>query len=125
MIFCPEYYCEINVIGVCCAHMKQFIRKRTDQKYHTMLRLIEGSTTNFRQQQVHLKLFRSFWHCSEAYNQGKDYGEVLQLFFGKSCSRTNKGHLQVSNTNLNTQVEQSYEILQKSYENRMKSYNKS
>ena len=102
MIFCPKYHCEVNVIEGCWAHMKQFIRKRTDQKYHTMLRLMEESRTNFRQQQVHLKLFRRFWHCLEAYNQGKSYGEVLQLLFGKGCSGTNKGHVQVSNTNLNS-----------------------
>ena len=102
MIFCTKYYCEVNVIEGCWAHMKQFIRKRIDQKYYTILRLTDDSLTNFWQQQLHLKLFRRFWHCLEAYNQGKSYDGVLQLIFGKSYSGTNKGHLQVSNTKLNS-----------------------
>ncbi|CAF1307493.1 unnamed protein product, partial [Didymodactylos carnosus] len=39
LLFCPKYHCEINSIEGCWAHMKQFIRKRTDQKYPTMIRL--------------------------------------------------------------------------------------
>ena len=57
---------------------------------------------NFEQQPVHLKLFRRFWHCLDAYDQGKTYGEVLQLFFSNNCSGTNREHLKIMNTNLNS-----------------------
>ncbi|CAM4804123.1 unnamed protein product [Rotaria magnacalcarata] len=102
VLFCPKYHCEINAIEGCWAHMKQFIRKRTDQKYHTMIKLMKESRTNFEQKEVHLKLFRRFWKCLEAYDQGKTYSEVLQLFFSKTCTGTNTGHLKVTNTNLNS-----------------------
>ncbi|CAF4927624.1 unnamed protein product [Rotaria socialis] len=101
VLFCPKYHCEMKAIEGCWAHMKQFIRKRTDQKYPTMIRLIKESQTNFEQQQVHLKLFRRFWKCLEAHNQGKTYNDVLQLFFSTTCTGANKEHLKVRNTNLN------------------------
>lgn len=80
--------------------MKQFVRKRTDQTYHTMLKLIQESRTNFQQKEVQLKLFRRFWHCLEAYNQGKTYSEVLQLFFSSNCSGKIKTHRKITNNAL-------------------------
>ena len=102
VLFCPKYHCEINAIGGCWAHMKQFVRKRTDQRYDTMIRLIDESRMNFEKQQVHLKLFRRFWKCLQAYNRGKTYSEVLQLFFISGSTGKNKGHLQIRNTDLDT-----------------------
>lgn len=81
--------------------MKQFVRKKTDQKFNTMIRLIDESRINFEQQQVHLKLFRRFWRCLDAYNTGKTYSEVLQLFFINGSTGKHKGHLQIRNTDLN------------------------
>jgi hypothetical protein len=78
--------------------MKQFIRKKTDQNYNTLLRLIEESRSNFQHQKVHLKLFRRFWHTIQAYNEGKTYHEVLQQFFDKNCIGTVKSHRRITNT---------------------------
>ena len=82
--------------------MKQFVRKRNDQKYDTMIRLIHESRINFEERQVYLKLFRRFWKCLEAYDEGKSYSEVLQLFFINGNPGKNKGHLQIRNIHLNT-----------------------
>ena len=67
-----------------------------------MIRLMAEARTNFEQRLVHLKLFQRFWHSLEAYGQGKTYGGVLQLFFSKNCSGTNREHLKIRNTNLNS-----------------------
>ncbi len=76
-LFCPKCHCEINIIEQCWAHMKQFLRQKTDQIYHTMIRPIEELRINCPEQQVHLKLFRRFWKCLAAYNQRKIYSEVI------------------------------------------------
>lgn len=43
IIYCPKYHCELNPFeGVWC-WMKQYIRKRSDQTYNTMLVLVDES----------------------------------------------------------------------------------
>mgnify|MGYP006897134871 CR=1 FL=1 len=80
--------------------MKQFIRKRTDQTYNTFLRLMAEARINFHHQNIHIKLFRRFWHSIEAYQQGKTYQEVLQQFFDNRCSATVKSHRRITNSRL-------------------------
>ena len=82
--------------------MKQYIRKKTDQTYDTLLILMKGARTNFQHQKVHLKLFRRFWHTTEAYEQGKAYHDVLQQFFDSSCVGTFKSHHRITNSGLTT-----------------------
>ena len=40
-----------------------------------------AAKANFIQTHIHLKLFRQLWRTIKAYDQGKDYLEVLTMFF--------------------------------------------
>ncbi|CAF1406848.1 unnamed protein product [Adineta steineri] len=45
--FSPKFHCELNPIEGLWAHQKQYVRRRTDQTFPTMLKLIQKSRTNF------------------------------------------------------------------------------
>lgn len=85
--------------------MKAFIRKRTDQRYDTMLMLIDQSRAHFLEIRLYEKLFRRFWKSCEAYNDGQSYGDVLKLFFSSSCKEQVSSHRQVVNTNIDSDDE--------------------
>ena len=100
--FCPKFHCEMNAIeGVWC-HQKQFIRKRTDQTYPTLLRLISESRTNFKNENIAMKLFRRFWRVLNAYHDGGSYEQVLHLFYSNLCKGAVQSHRKITNTNFST-----------------------
>ena len=48
IIFLPKFHCELNPMeGVWC-HNKQYVRRRTDQKFEKMKNLIKESREDFR-----------------------------------------------------------------------------
>jgi hypothetical protein len=55
---------------------------------------------NFIEKQIHLKLFRRFWRTIKAYDQGKDYREVLTMFFSGLCEDKIISHRKIRNTNI-------------------------
>ena len=77
IISVPKFHCELNAIEGLSCHMKQFVRKMTDQTFLTMMRLIPESRVNVIQKRIQLKLFRRFWRSLNAHNQAKSYGELL------------------------------------------------
>ena len=81
IIFVPKFHCELNAIEGLWHHMKQFVRKTTDQTFSTMMRPIPESRENFIDKKIQSKLFRRFCRSLNAYNQGKSDGEVLMFFF--------------------------------------------
>lgn len=100
VIFVPKFHCELNPIeGLWCS-MKHFTRQRSDQTFHTLLRLIPASRAHFSQNVIYLKLFRRFWRALDAYSKGQTYAAVLQLFFSRSCKSGVDSHRRISNTNL-------------------------
>ena len=92
VIFVPKFHCELNPIEGLWCHMKQFVRKKTDQTFSTMMRLIPEFRENFVSKEVQLKLFRRFWRSLNAYQQGKSYGEVLRCFFSGHCNSNVTSH---------------------------------
>ncbi len=99
--FCPKFHCELNCIeGLWCSQ-KMYVRRKTDQTYNTMLKLIGESRENFRDKEIHLKLLRRFWKCLLAYRDGQSYAEVMKMFFSAKCEGTVKIHTRISNSNLN------------------------
>ena len=100
IIFTPKFHCELNPIEGLWCHMKQYVRKRNDQTFSTMLKLIPESRENFSQKQIQLKLIRRFWKVLDAYKTGQTYGEVLTLFFSNLCKSSVVSHRKVTNTNL-------------------------
>ncbi|CAF3387027.1 unnamed protein product [Rotaria socialis] len=100
IIFTPKYHCETNLIEGYWCHSKQYIRKHTDQSFQKLTTLMPEAKANFIQKQVHLKLFRRFWRTIKAYDQGKDYLEVLRMFFSGLCNDQIISHRKITNTNL-------------------------
>jgi len=56
---------------------------------------------NFIERDVHLKLFRRFWRTIKAYSEGRDYLEVLAMFFSGLCKDKILSHRKITNTNIN------------------------
>ena len=85
--------------GMWC-HLKQYVRKHNDQTFNKMVTLINDSRSNFVEKHVYVKLFRRFWKTLNAYNEGKDYKEVLTMFFSNLCKDTVISHRKITNTNI-------------------------
>ena len=96
VIFCPKFHSELNTIEGLWCHMKQFVGKKSDQTFLTMLRLISESRENFKERKIQLKLFHRFWRSLDAYNQGKTYAEILSLVFGQACKPDVVSHRKIT-----------------------------
>ena len=96
----PKFHCELNPIeGVWC-YQKSFVRKYNEQIFNTFVKLISQSRDVFEEKKISLKLFRRFWKAVDAYNEGKSYSEVLQLFFSNLCKGEAIIRRRITNTNL-------------------------
>ena len=96
-LFCPKFHCELNAIeGVWC-NQKEYVRKRTDQTYPTMIKLIKESRIHFIEINLHKKLIKRFWSCLKAYNNGATYAEVLKTYFSGKSKGNHQEHLRISN----------------------------
>ena len=103
--WCPKFHCELNVIeGLWCSQ-KLYVRRKTDQTYNTMLKLIIESRENFREKDISMKLLRRFWRCLQAYTDGQTYAEVMQMFFSTICDGKVQNHTRISNSNLDIQFD--------------------
>ena len=80
---------------------KQYIPKHNSQTFNKMVILINESRSNFAEKQVYMKLLRWFWKTLHGYNEGKDYKEVLMMFFSSLSKDTVISHIRISNTNIN------------------------
>ena len=100
IVFCPKFHCELNCIEGLWCNQKQFVRRKTDQTYSTMLKLIVQSRDHFREKEIYLKLLRRFWRCLKAYKDGKSYSQVLQMFFSNLYQGIEKNHTRISNSKL-------------------------
>ena len=80
--------------------MKQFVHRRSDQTFPTMVKLIEDSRVSFIQRNVSIKLYRRFWRTLEAYANGDSYTEVLKLYFSSLCKSDGEQHRKITNSNL-------------------------
>jgi hypothetical protein len=85
--------------GMWC-HLKQYVRKHNDQTFNKMVALIHDSRLNFVEKNVYMKLFRRFWKTLHAYNEGKDYKEVLTMFFSSLCKDTIISHRAITNSSI-------------------------
>ena len=100
IIFAPKFHCETNPIEGFWCHSKQFIRKNTDQTFPTLVSLMLKAKQNFIEREIHLKVFRRFWRTVKAYNDGKDYLEILTMFFSGLCKDKVLSHRKITNTNI-------------------------
>jgi hypothetical protein len=62
--------------------------------------LIPEAKANFIEKQIYLKLFRRFWRTIKAYDEGKDYLEVLKMFFSGLCDDRIISHRKITNANM-------------------------
>jgi dsDNA-binding SOS-regulon protein len=99
VLFLPKFHCELNPIESVWCFMKNFVRKRTDQRYETMLKLIEEAKEVFKQTNINIKLWRRFWQAINMYKSGQSYSEVIRLLYGAKTHEI-KQHRQIYNTKL-------------------------
>ena len=99
--FSPKFHCELNPIEGLWAHQKQYVRRRTDQTFPTMIKLIKKSRINFIEKNVAAKLIRRFWRTLVAYKRGDSYQDVLKMYFSSMCKGNVISHRQITNSNLN------------------------
>ena len=100
IVFSLKYHCETNPIEGYWCHSKQYIRKYTDQSFRRLITLMPAAKVNFIEKHIHLKLFRQFWRTIKAYDQGKDYLEVLTMFFSGLCNDKIISHRKITNTSI-------------------------
>jgi len=100
ILFTPKYHCETNPIEGYWCHSKQYIRKHTDQSFQRLISSMAEAKANFVGKQIHLKLFRRFWRTVKAYGEGKDYREVLNMFFSGLCKDNIISHRKITNANI-------------------------
>jgi transposase len=98
IVYCPKYHCELNPIEGLWCFMKWNIRAHTDQRYQTMLNLIDESRTCFKQKELNKKLIRRFWRCLIAYQQGLSYIEVLRIYFSGKSKEKIESHRKITNS---------------------------
>ena len=101
IIFTSKFHCETNTIEGYWCHSKTFVRKNTDQTFQALKLLIPLSRQNFVERNIHLKLFRRFWHTVHSYHEEKTYLEVLNTFFSGLCNDKITSHRRITNTNIN------------------------
>jgi hypothetical protein len=99
VLFLPKFHCELNPIESVWCFMRNFVRKKTDQRYETMLKLIYEAKEVFKQTNINVKLWRRFWQAINMYKSGKSYSEVIRLLFAAKTHEI-KQHRQIYNTNL-------------------------
>jgi transposase len=95
IIYCPKYHCEFNPIeGVWC-YMKNYVRKHTDQKFSTMIKLITTSMELFKKEKRSTKLWRRFWRAMKLYSTGYTYKQVMNILFGANTMGNIKHHRRI------------------------------
>ena len=99
VMFLPKFHCELNPIESVWCFMKNFVRKRTDQRYETMLILIEEARDQFKKSDVNAKLWRRFWQAINMYKSGETYAQVIKLLYGARTHEI-KQHRQIYNSQL-------------------------
>ena len=99
-MFVPKYHCELNPIEGFWCYIKQYVRKRTDQKYETMKMLIYEGIEEYKKSELNKKLWNRYWKTIALYNQDYTYHQVLQTLFGAKSYDQIKTHRK--NTNFNS-----------------------
>ena len=89
-----------SIEGTWC-HMKQFVRKHSEQNFQRMLSLVAEARKNFEEKNVNIKLQRRFWQCLHGYAVGKEYKEILSLFFSSACQSDILSHRKITNAKIN------------------------
>ena len=110
IIFCPKFHCECNPIEGFWCYLKQYVRKRNDQNFDTMKKLILEGIDSYKEisaaKTIHLvesnltgvtfglnmKLWKRFWKVIKAYKDGDSYQNILESFFGAKSSSKIQNH---------------------------------
>lgn len=88
-----------TIEGMWC-YLKGYIRKYSEQNFPKMVQLIVEARKHFEEKHIDRKLTRRFWKTIYAYNSGKEYKDVLTLFFSSLSVSAIKCHRRISNAKL-------------------------
>jgi transposase len=97
LLFWPKFHYELNPIESVWCYIKQYVRKRTDQTYDKMIRLIEEAKQQFKSINLNAKLWRRFWQAINMYDKKLPYVEIIQLLYGCRTAE-NQAHRRIYNT---------------------------
>ena len=85
--------------GLWC-NQKQYIRKRTDQTFIRLHKLLVDSRVHFSEKQMCQKLMPRFWNCIEAYEDCATYFTIMSKYFSGKSTGKNIAHTKISNSQL-------------------------
>jgi len=92
----PKFHCELSPIEGVWAHMKQYIRKNTDQTFNALRRLLVEAREHLKTHPLIPKLWRRFWRTVEAYEGGVGFQQILSHYFGVKCHENVKMHRKIA-----------------------------
>ena len=96
----PKFHCELNPIEGLWCYLKQYVRKRTNCNFDTMLYLISEARTVFNMKQIYMKLWRRFWRVVAAYHKKVNFEDILHIYFTGKTKAKIEAHRKIYNTNL-------------------------
>jgi hypothetical protein len=100
IMFCPKFHCELNPTEGLWCNQKQYIRKRTDQTFIGLHKLLVDSRVHFLERQICLKLLLRFWNFIIGYRDGATYFAIISQYFSGKSTGKNKAHTKISNSQL-------------------------
>ena len=100
--YLPKYHCEMSTIEGLWCYLKFYIGKYSEQNFTKMVQLVVEVRKHFEEKQIDRKLTWRFWKTIYAYNSGKEYKDVLTLFFSSLCLDTIQSHRRITNAILDS-----------------------
>ena len=98
--FLPKYHCEMSAIEGLWCNLKSYVRKYSEQNFTKMVQLVVEARKHFEEKQIDRKLTRRFWKTVHAYHLGKEYKDILTLYFSSLCKVSIQNHRTITNANL-------------------------
>lgn len=116
IIYLPKFHCEMSpiegdihfkiaivvilykkmfFIGF-WAWLKYYVRKHNTQQFSKFSDLIIEARTKLEKHILNVKLWRRFWRTMMEYNEGCDYKEVMQKYYGAKCESQIQEHRKIN-----------------------------
>ena len=100
IIFCPKFHCELNPTEGLWCNQKQYVRKRTDQTFVRLHKLLVDSRIHFAEIKLGIKLIRRFWKCLKGYQDGESFCSIMKQYFSGKSTGKNKNHTKIVNSQI-------------------------
>ena len=75
------FNCELKPTEGLWCNQKQYVRKRTDQTFVRLHKLLFDSRIHFAEKKLCIKLIRRFWKCLKGYQDGESFCSIMKQYF--------------------------------------------